>query len=126
MMSSVWRLSSASHVLRRKGVCRVCTKIYLSATLTNTKTSRSSTLTRTDSAHRTMPPPNKKRKLKTSAVEEVTFDYNARQEYLTGFHKRKVERQKIRQDLAKRRAREERIEGRKKVSCVLCMDGALY
>lgn len=93
-------------------------KHFSTQTLTLATIRRSSTLICTDLALYTMPPPNKKRKLKTSAVEEVTFDYGARQDYLTGFHKRKVERQKIRQDLAKKRAREERIEERKKVGCI--------
>lgn len=62
-----------------------------------------------------LPPPSKKRKA-THAVEEVTFDNSARQEYLTGFHKRKVQRQKHAQEEAANRAREEKIEFRKQVS----------
>lgn len=61
----------------------------------------------------TLPPPPKKRK--ASAVEEITFDNTARQEYLTGFHKRKVQRQKHAQEEAVKRAREERIVFRKQV-----------
>lgn len=60
-----------------------------------------------------LPPPLKKRK--ASAVEEITFDNTARQEYLTGFHKRKVQRQKHAQEEAVKRAREERIVFRKQI-----------
>lgn len=62
-----------------------------------------------------LPPPSKKRKA-THTVEEISFDNNARQEYLTGFHKRKVQRQKHAQEEAAKRAREEKIEFRKQVS----------
>lgn len=62
-----------------------------------------------------LPPPSKKRKA-THAVEEITFDNSARQEYLTGFHKRKVQRQKHAQEEAAKRARDEKIEFRKQVS----------
>lgn len=61
-----------------------------------------------------LPPPSKKRKA-THTVEEITFDNSARQEYLTGFHKRKVQRQKHAQEEAAKRAREEKIEFRKQV-----------
>ncbi|KUI63934.1 Ribosomal RNA-processing protein 17 [Cytospora mali] len=61
-----------------------------------------------------LPPPSKKRKA-TYAVEEITFDNTARQEYLTGFHKRKVQRQKHAQEEAAKRAREERIVFRKQI-----------
>jgi Nucleolar protein 12 (25kDa) len=64
-----------------------------------------------------MPPPTKKRKLQPSAVEEITFDLAARQEYLTGFHKRKLQRAKQAQDAAEKRARAEKIEERRKVGC---------
>lgn len=62
-----------------------------------------------------LPPPSKKRKA-THTVEEIAFDNSARQEYLTGFHKRKVQRQKHAQEEAAKRAREEKIEFRKQVS----------
>lgn len=61
-----------------------------------------------------MGPQSKKRKL-TTAVEEVTFDPAAREEFLTGFHKRKVQRAKHAQEIAEKKAREERIEQRRKV-----------
>lgn len=60
------------------------------------------------------PPPPKKRKA-TSAVEDVSFDFDAREEYLTGFHKRKQQRIKFAQDQAAKKAREEKIELRKQV-----------
>ncbi|KAK4177629.1 putative ribosomal RNA-processing protein [Triangularia setosa] len=63
---------------------------------------------------KTAPPPPKKRKVQ-HAVEEVTFDRTARTEYLTGFHKRKLERKKYAQQIAEQKAREERIETRKQI-----------
>jgi ribosomal RNA-processing protein 17 len=59
-----------------------------------------------------LPPPSKKRKA-PSAIQEIEFDRSARAEYLTGFHKRKVQRQKHAQEQAAERARQERIELRK-------------
>ena len=60
------------------------------------------------------PPPPKKRKA-THAVEEITFDKDARAEYLTGFRKRKQARIKHAKEIAEEKAREERIEMRKQV-----------
>ncbi|KAK4239125.1 nucleolar protein 12-domain-containing protein [Achaetomium macrosporum] len=60
------------------------------------------------------PPPPKKRKT-THAIEEITFDRDARAEYLTGFHKRKQARIKHAQEIAERKARQERIEMRKQI-----------
>ncbi|PGH11484.1 hypothetical protein AJ79_04859 [Helicocarpus griseus UAMH5409] len=65
-----------------------------------------------------MGPHAKKRKLTPSssaAVQEITFDPSARQEFLTGFHKRKLQRAKHAQEAAERRAKEERKEARKKL-----------
>lgn len=64
-----------------------------------------------------LPPPSKKRKV--HAIEEIAFDNSAREEYLTGFHKRKVQRQKHAQEEAAKKAREEKIEMRKQVCLVL-------
>ncbi|KAK2742152.1 nucleolar protein 12 [Colletotrichum kahawae] len=61
-----------------------------------------------------LPPPPKKRKAE-SAVEEVNFDFDAREDYLTGFHKRKLQRVKFAQEQAAKKAREEKIELRKQV-----------
>lgn len=61
-----------------------------------------------------LPPPSKKRKT-TSAVEEINFDDDARQEYLTGFHKRKQQRIKHAQEEAVKRARQDKLETRKQV-----------
>jgi len=66
----------------------------------------------------------KRRKLWTAAPikltkkdrpEEVTFDFDKREEYLTGFHKRKVERRKQAETIAKQKEKEERIQHRKEV-----------
>ncbi|KAK1659495.1 nucleolar protein 12-domain-containing protein [Colletotrichum godetiae] len=59
-------------------------------------------------------PPSKKRKA-VSAIEEVNFDFDAREDYLTGFHKRKLQRQKWAQEQAASKAREEKIEMRKQI-----------
>lgn len=61
-----------------------------------------------------LPPPSKRRKT-TSAVEEINFDFDARADYLTGFHKRKVQRAKQAQDEAAKKAKEERVVMRKQV-----------
>jgi len=62
-----------------------------------------------------MAPPTKRRRTEPTVVEEISFDPAARQEYLTGFHKRKLQRAKAAQEAAERRARAERIEERRKV-----------
>ncbi|KAM4055943.1 nucleolar protein 12 (25kDa) domain-containing protein [Hirsutella rhossiliensis] len=61
-----------------------------------------------------LPPPSKKRKT-TSSVQEITFDDGARQEYLTGFHKRKLERVKHAQEQAAKQARQEKLDARKQL-----------
>ena len=57
-------------------------------------------------------PPKKKRKA-AYTVEEIKFDFNAREDYLTGFHKRKLQRTKHAKDEAEKREREAKIEARK-------------
>lgn len=52
---------------------------------------------------------------KKYGVDEVVFDKDSRQEYLTGFHKRKLQRQKKAQDYNKEQDRLARIEERKKM-----------
>ncbi|KAH7152510.1 nucleolar protein 12-domain-containing protein [Dactylonectria estremocensis] len=59
-----------------------------------------------------LPPHNKKRKA-TFGIEEISFDNEARSEFLTGFHKRKQQRIKNAQEEAAKRARQEKIELRK-------------
>lgn len=56
-----------------------------------------------------MAPPSKKTKLSSSQPAEILFDPNARQDYLTGFHKRKVARIEHAKEAAVKRAREERV-----------------
>ena len=63
----------------------------------------------------TMPPPTKKRKSEAAKIEEISFDPAARSDYLTGFHKRKLQRAKYARDLAEKKAREEKIEERRRV-----------
>ncbi|KAK3351239.1 nucleolar protein 12-domain-containing protein [Neurospora tetraspora] len=59
-------------------------------------------------------PPPKKRKT-VHKVEEITFDKDARTEYLTGFHKRKQARIKAAKAQAEEEARLERIRLRKQI-----------
>ncbi|KAI9158786.1 Ribosomal RNA-processing protein [Paramyrothecium foliicola] len=61
-----------------------------------------------------LPPPSKKRKT-TFAIEEISFDNDARQEYLTGFHKRKLQRKKHAQEEAAKRAHQEKLDMRKQI-----------
>ncbi|KAK6456766.1 nucleolar protein 12-domain-containing protein [Scheffersomyces xylosifermentans] len=52
---------------------------------------------------------------KKHRVEEVVFDKESREEYLTGFHKRKVQRQKKAQEYIKEQERLARIEERRQM-----------
>lgn len=60
-------------------------------------------------------PPPKRRKSKVPAIEEIAFDFSAREDFLTGFHKRKLQRVKQAREQAAERERLERIEARQKV-----------
>ncbi|KAL7276947.1 hypothetical protein RUND412_000041 [Rhizina undulata] len=59
-----------------------------------------------------MPAISRKRK---NGVEEITFDRESRQEYLTGFHKRKLQRVKHAQQEAEKQAKIEKLEERRKL-----------
>jgi ribosomal RNA-processing protein 17 len=59
-----------------------------------------------------MPPA---KKLKTTRVEEITFDSAAREEFLTGFHKRKLQRIKRAQEQNAKREHEEKLQQRREV-----------
>ncbi|KAI1180955.1 nucleolar protein 12-domain-containing protein [Nemania sp. FL0916] len=61
------------------------------------------------------PPPKKRKRQQQHAIEEIKFDSDARAEYLTGFHKRKLQRAKHAQEQAAERARQEKIETRKQI-----------
>lgn len=61
-----------------------------------------------------MGPHMKKHKL-APPVEEITFNPEQRQEFLTGFRKRKQARVRHAQQVAEKRAREERVYDRKMV-----------
>ena len=65
-------------------------------------------------------PPRKKRK-PASAIEEITFDLRAREDYLTGFHKRKLQRIKHAKEEAAKKDREEKINARK----IVCLNPSL-
>jgi ribosomal RNA-processing protein 17 len=62
-----------------------------------------------------LPPPSKKRKT-DHKIEEISFDFSAREDYLTGFHKRKVQRATRAKAEAEKKAKEEKIALRKQVS----------
>ncbi|WEW60021.1 hypothetical protein PRK78_005503 [Emydomyces testavorans] len=62
-----------------------------------------------------MAPPPKRRKLGTAPATEILFDNDARHEYLTGFHKRKLQRAKHAQEIAEKKAKEEKREQRRKL-----------
>ncbi|EER25926.1 hypothetical protein CPC735_043700 [Coccidioides posadasii C735 delta SOWgp] len=62
-----------------------------------------------------MAPPPKRRKLAIAPVDEIVFDNDARHDFLTGFHKRKVQRAKHAQEIAEKKAKEERREHRRKL-----------
>lgn len=61
-----------------------------------------------------LPPPPKKRKT-DHKIEEISFDFSAREDYLTGFHKRKVQRATRAKAEAEKKAKEEKIVLRKQV-----------
>lgn len=63
-------------------------------------------------AFQAVPPPRKKRK-STSAIEEISFDFSAREDYLTGFHKRKLLRIKNAKEEAAKKDREDKLAARK-------------
>jgi len=60
-------------------------------------------------------PPDKKRKIKTITEEKIEFDPAAREEYLTGFHKRKVARRKFAEDEIAKKDKEEKLRFRRAV-----------
>ncbi|KAJ4370625.1 hypothetical protein N0V83_005146 [Neocucurbitaria cava] len=62
-----------------------------------------------------MPPPSKKRKVAVTAPENITFDPAAREEYLTGFHKRKLARIKHAQEENAKREKEEKLRMRREL-----------
>lgn len=65
------------------------------------------------------PPPSKKRKFganTTPAPENISFDPAAREEYLTGFHKRRQARIKHAQEENAKREKEEKTRLRREVS----------
>lgn len=62
-----------------------------------------------------MPPPQKKRRTDKNQLAEITFDPSARNEYLTGFHKRKQQRIKTAQESTAKMDREERVKDRRQV-----------
>lgn len=66
-----------------------------------------------------MAPPGKRRKVEAKQVEEISFDPEARQEYLSGFHKRKLQRAEHGREVAQKKAKEAAVQERKEVR-ILC------
>ncbi|KAK1047644.1 hypothetical protein LTR74_017713, partial [Friedmanniomyces endolithicus] len=62
-----------------------------------------------------MAPLAKKRRLDSQQPAELNFDVSARQEYLSGFHKRKVARKENARETAIKRDKEERVVQRKQM-----------
>lgn len=60
-------------------------------------------------------PPRSKKRQTDHKIDEIAFDFDARADYLTGFHKRKVQRAERAKAEAEKRAREEKIVMRKQV-----------
>ena len=56
---------------------------------------------------------SQRKKISIISPEEIAFDYSAREDYLTGFHKRKVQRIKHAQEETAKKEKEERIKARK-------------
>jgi ribosomal RNA-processing protein 17 len=54
-------------------------------------------------------------KTNAKAVDAISFDPEARQEYLSGFHKRKVQRAEHGRELAQRKMKEATVQARKEV-----------
>lgn len=61
----------------------------------------------------TLVPQTKKRRKTAYAIEEIKFDPSAREDYLTGFHKRKLQRIKHAKEESARKERQDRIEARR-------------
>lgn len=61
-------------------------------------------------------PPAKRRKTADHKIEEISFDAASRADYLTGFHKRKVQRAKRAREEEAKREREEKVLMRRQVS----------
>jgi len=62
-----------------------------------------------------MAPISKRRKLDSKQPSEIIFDPSARQEYLSGFHKRKEARRENARETAAKEAKEERVRDRRQV-----------
>ncbi|KAG0706084.1 nucleolar protein 12-domain-containing protein [Suillus ampliporus] len=54
-----------------------------------------------------------KKREKRNQIKEIVFDEDARREFLTGFHKRKVEKKEVAKQKAKLREKQERLDTRR-------------
>ena len=62
------------------------------------------------------PTPFRNKKKPVPAIDEIVFDFDARKDYLSGFHKRKQQRVQHAREEAAKKDRVERIAARKTVS----------
>lgn len=62
-----------------------------------------------------LPTHGNKRRKEDYTVQEIKFDPSAREDYLTGFHKRKLQRIKHAKEEAIKKEREAKIEARRVV-----------
>lgn len=62
-----------------------------------------------------MAPPSKRLKTSSKQPDEITFDLSARQDYLTGFHKRKLARAEHAREAAAKKEREEKVAERRQM-----------
>jgi len=58
---------------------------------------------------------SRKKRRTTHAIEEISFDTGSREDYLTGFHKRKLQRIKHAREESAKKGREDKIAARKAV-----------
>ena len=70
--------------------------------------------------------PARKKRKPASAIEEIAFDLSAREDYLTGFHKRKLQRIKHAKEEAAKKDREEKLNARKIVCLNLFLGGLQF
>ena len=57
--------------------------------------------------------PRRQRGKHVAKIEEISFDFAAREDYLTGFHKRKLQRVRVAQEDAAKKAKEAKLTARR-------------
>ena len=64
-------------------------------------------------------------KTNAKAVESISFDPEARNEYLTGFHKRKVQRAEHGREVAQKKLKEAAVQARKEVRILYLRENSI-